>query len=351
MEKIKGQNINGFIVIDKPAGPTSHQIDSWVRDITGERRVGHIGTLDPNVSGVLVMALGKATKLIDLVHEKPKEYISIMRLYSDVPEEDIKHVFQEFTGRIYQLPPVRSAVARELRIRTIYNMDIIEIKDKLVLFHVKCESGTYIRTLCTDMGYVIGTGAQMADLRRISTGNFKEDMAHSLQELSDAALLKNEGKPELFNKILLPMDFVFMDYPKMIVKKTAIKNIENGSDIYPPGIITLIGKPVKGDKIAIYTDKNELIAYGTMLVNEVKDLKVVDIDNVLIGGDEDSGKNIVVRGKDKRENIPVQKFGKRLHGNFQHAKEGNKTGNRNKSFGKHSGFERNTSKIRKRKDK
>ncbi len=351
MENIKKQNINGFIVIDKPAGPTSHQIDSWVRDITGEKRVGHIGTLDPNVSGVLVMALGKATKLIDLVHEKPKEYISIMRLYSNVPEYDIHHVFDEFTGKIYQLPPVRSAVARELRIRTIYNMDIIEIKDKLILFHVKCESGTYIRTLCTDMGYVIGTGAQMADLRRISTGDFKEDMVHSLQELSDAVILKNKGKPELFNELLLPMDFVFRDYPKIIVKKTAIKNIKNGSDIYPPGIITLIGKPVKGDKIAIYTEKNDLIAYGTMLVNEIKDLKVVDIDNVLVGGDEDNGKNIMVRGKNKRENIPVQKFRKELHGNFQHVKERNKAGNRKRTFEKHSRPERNTSKIRKGKNK
>jgi len=76
------EEINGFIVIDKPKGPTSHQIDAWVREITGEKRVGHIGTLDPNVSGVLVMALGKATKLIDIVHERSKEYISVMRLYS-----------------------------------------------------------------------------------------------------------------------------------------------------------------------------------------------------------------------------------------------------------------------------
>ena len=253
------EEINGFIVIDKPKGPTSHQIDAWVREITGEKRVGHIGTLDPNVSGVLVMALGKATKLIDIVHERPKEYISVMRLYSTADTDKIMNVFKEFTGKIYQLPPVRSAVSRQVRERTIYNMDVLEIQEKLILFRVKCESGTYIRTLCTDMGYVIGTGAQMADLRRLSTGQFNESHIHTLQELSDSVVLKKQGDTSLFDNMVIPMDFVFADSPKVVVKNTAIKNIMHGSDIYPSGIKALIGDIHKGSRVAIYSGDNELL--------------------------------------------------------------------------------------------
>ncbi len=249
---ITNSQINGFIIVDKPKGPTSHQVDAWIRDITGEKRVGHIGTLDPNVSGVLVMALGKATKLIDLVHEKPKEYMAVMRMYDYADKDIIEKVFKEFTGKIYQLPPVRSAVSRQLRERSIYNMDIIEIMDKLVLFKVKCESGTYIRTLCTDMGYVIGSGAQMADLRRLSTGDFIEKDAHTLQEVSDAEVMLKNGNPSKFKKMLIPMDFVFEKYPKVIIKDTAIKNIVHGSDIYPAGIKAITGSPVKGSRVAIY---------------------------------------------------------------------------------------------------
>ncbi len=342
------KEINGFIVIDKPKGPTSHQVDAWVREITGEKRVGHIGTLDPNVSGVLVMALGKATKLIDIVHEKPKEYISVMRLYSPTDSDTIMNVFKEFTGRIYQLPPVRSAVSRQVRERTIYRMDVMEINDKLILFKVKCESGTYIRTLCTDMGYVIGTGAQMADLRRLSTGDFNELHMHTLQELSDSMVLKKQGDTSRFDSLLIPMDFVFANEPKVIVKNTAIKNIINGSDIYPAGIKALVGNIQKGSRVAIYTDNNDLLAYGTMLVDKLNDLKAVDLDGIL---SDKYGENNVVRKSNKQKNIPVQKPGKKLHEHIREPPGRNNTGNGKHMFRKNTGFKGSPSKIRKGKNK
>jgi predicted rRNA pseudouridine synthase len=340
--------ISGFIVIDKPKGPTSHQVDAWVREITGEKRVGHIGTLDPNVSGVLVMALGKATKLIDMVHEKPKEYISVMRLYSDAGNDVINKVFKEFTGKIYQLPPVRSAVSRQVRERTIYSMDILEIINKLILFRVKCESGTYIRTLCTDMGYVIGTGAQMADLRRLSTGDFNESEIHTLQELSDSMVLKKHGNSSMFDKMLIPMDFVFSDAPKVIVKNTAIKNIMHGSDIYPNGIKAIVGNIHKGSRVAIYTENNELLAYGTMLVDTLNDLKAVDLDGIL---SDKYGENNVVRKSNKQKNIPVQKPERKLHEHIREPPAGHNAGNGRNMFRKNSRSERPPSKIRKRKNK
>ena len=342
------EEINGFIVIDKPKGPTSHQIDAWVREITGEKRVGHIGTLDPNVSGVLVMALGKATKLIDIVHERPKEYISVMRLYSPADTDTIMNVFKEFTGKIYQLPPVRSAVSRQVRERTIYNMDVLEIQEKLILFRVKCESGTYIRTLCTDMGYVIGTGAQMADLRRLSTGQFNESHMHTLQELSDSIVLKKHGERSVFDNMVIPMDFVFADSPKVVVKNTAIKNIMHGSDIYPSGIKALIGDIHKGSRVAIYSGDNELLAFGTMLVDNLNDLKAVDLDGIL---SDKYGENNVVRKDKKQKNIPVQKPGKRLHEHIREPEKRNNTGNGRDMFRKNPGFKRPPVKIRKGKNK
>ena len=340
--------LSGFIVIDKPKGPTSHQIDAWVRDITGEKRVGHIGTLDPGVSGVLVMALGKATKLIDLVHEKPKEYISVMRLYSQADGDSISNVFKEFTGKIYQLPPVRSAVSRQVRERTIYRMDILEIIDKLILFRVKCESGTYIRTLCTDMGYVLGTGAQMADLRRLSTGYFNEGQIHTLQELSDAAVLKKNGNRSVLDRLVIPMDFVFSDFPKVIVKNTAVRNIMHGSDIYPAGIKAIVGQFHKGSRVAIYTDNDELIAYGTMLVDELNDLKAVDLDGIL---SDKYGENNVVRKDSRQKNIPVQKPGKRLHEHIREPEGRKNPGNGRDMFKKNPGFKRSPPQIRKGKNK
>ena len=282
-EKEKNE-LNGFIVIDKPKGPTSHQVDYWVRQILGVNDVGHIGTLDPEVTGVLVMAIGKATKLIDVAHEQPKEYVSVMRLYADVPHDLLDKVFEQYHGPIYQLPPVKSAVARNLRIRTIYDLDIMETNGRLVLFRVKCESGTYIRTLCQDLGLTLGCGAQMADLRRTSTGVFKEEDAVTLQYLKDSLTLKNNGNTKFFDKIFLPLDYLFKDYPKVVVKKSSIWNIAHGSDLYPGGIKAILGKPLKGDRVAVMSENNELLGTGHMLVSydAIRDLKVVDFDRVIV---------------------------------------------------------------------
>ncbi|MCW6168828.1 MAG: RNA-guided pseudouridylation complex pseudouridine synthase subunit Cbf5 [Thermoplasmatales archaeon] len=282
-EKEKNE-LNGFIVIDKPKGPTSHQVDYWVRQILGVNDVGHIGTLDPEVTGVLVMAIGKATKLIDVAHEQPKEYVSVMRLYTDVPHDLLDKVFEQYHGPIYQLPPVKSAVARNLRVRTIYDLDIMETNGRLVLFRVKCESGTYIRTLCQDLGLTLGCGAQMADLRRTSTGVFKEEDAVTLQYLKDSLTLKNSGNTKFFDKIFLPLDYLFKDYPKVIVKKSSIWNIAHGSDLYPGGIKAILGKPLKGDRVAVMSENNELLGTGHMLVSydAIRDLKVVDFDRIIV---------------------------------------------------------------------
>lgn len=283
-ESEKSIELDGFIVIDKPKGPTSHQVDYWVRQILGMEKVGHVGTLDPGVTGVLVMALGKATKLIDIAHEQRKEYIAVMRLYRDATREAIEEVFKEYTDEVYQIPPMRSAVSRTLRKRRIYAMDILEIRERLVLFRVECDSGTYIRTLCTDMGYSIGGGAQMAELRRTRTGLFEEKNLVTLQDLTDAVKLKSEGSGEKLSRMVFPMDYLFRDHSKVIVKKSALHTIARGSDLFPGGIRAVIGEPMRGDRVAVLSENNELVGTGHMLVNhdEIRDIKVVDFDRILI---------------------------------------------------------------------
>ena len=285
---------DSFIVIDKPKGPTSHQVDYWVREITGIQRVGHVGTLDPGVTGVLVMATGKAVKLIDIIHEQPKEYVCVMRLYHEVTDERLSDVFQEFTGRIYQIPPMRSAVARTLREREIYKIEIMERADKLVLFRVRCQSGTYIRTLCTDIGYALGVGAQMAELRRTSTGIFTEDMGMmTLQDLKDTVQMINDGGDPQAIKGLFPVDYPLKDLPKIVVKTSSLKNISMGSDLFPGGIRAVLGNPHKGDRVGVYSDKNELVGTGIMLVDHdrISDLKVVDFDRIMIPAPENPAKH------------------------------------------------------------
>ncbi|MHB8562261.1 MAG: RNA-guided pseudouridylation complex pseudouridine synthase subunit Cbf5, partial [Thermoplasmataceae archaeon] len=193
-------------------------------------------------------------------------------------------VMKEFTGEIYQIPPVRSAVSRSLRTRWIYELEIIEKKGRDILFRVKSESGTYVRTLCTDMGYVLGTGAQLMDLRRTVSGIFTEKDSVTLQDLSDAMKIADEGDSSVLRKIVFPMDYLFRDYGKIVVKTSAIQNIAHGSDLFPGGIKAIIGTPIRGDRVVAISETNEILASGKMLVSHdrITDTKVVDFDRVML---------------------------------------------------------------------
>lgn len=165
----------GVINMDKPQGPTSHQATAWVREILGTEKIGHGGTLDPKVSGVLPIATGRAVRAVNLTLKAEKEYVCVMRLHRDAEEKEIREVINTFVGRIYQVPPVRSAVKRQLRIRTIHYINVLEIDARNVLFRVGCDAGTYIRTLCVDIGDALGVGATMEDLRRSKSGSMLEN--------------------------------------------------------------------------------------------------------------------------------------------------------------------------------
>ena len=138
------KTLNGFFNIDKPRGPTSHDVCMIIRKILNVEKVGHSGTLDPQVTGVLPIAIGKATRLLRYL-EHDKEYVGVMHLHEDFPEEKLREAIKKFVGKITQLPPKRSAVKRAEREREIYSFEILEKQGKEVLFRVHCQAGTYIR--------------------------------------------------------------------------------------------------------------------------------------------------------------------------------------------------------------
>ncbi len=278
----------GFVVIDKPMGPSSHEVVVWVRRILNVQKTGHTGTLDPRVTGVLPVMIEDATKLVRILQGSDKEYVCLMRLHGDVRREEVERVLKMFEGKIYQRPPLKSAVKKRLRVRTIYKIEVLEIEGRDVLFRVVTEAGTYIRKLCTDIGEVLGCGAHMQELRRTRTGVFTEDMSYTLHDLLDAYVFwREEGEEKYLRKIIRPMELALVNVPKIVIKDTAVDAICHGADLTAKGVLYIEKNVRKGDTVAIFTLKNELVALGKAMMNAEDMLKVrsgivVDVTRVIM---------------------------------------------------------------------
>ena len=257
----------GVINLDKTSGPTSHEIDAWIKRILNCEKSGHGGTLDPKVTGILPVGIDDATRAIQLLLTAPKEYVCLLTLHQDVEEDRIREVFAEFTGKIFQLPPVKSAVKRELRTRTVYYATIYEIKGRDVLFRIGCEAGTYVRTYCHNIGEALGVGAHMAELRRTQVGSFNEkNNLVTLHDLKDAyCFYKEDGDESFLRKAIMPMERAADYLPKIIVKDSAVAAICHGADLAAGGISKLHSDIQKGDIVAVETLKGELVASGLAL--------------------------------------------------------------------------------------
>ena len=283
-ELLKG----GVIILDKPSGPTSHQATAWVRDAIKAEKVGHGGTLDPYVSGVLPITVGKATRLTDIVLSSDKEYVCLMRLHGDRPEERIRAVFREFVGKIYQLPPVRSSIKRQLRIRTIKEIEVLDICGRDVLFRMACDAGTYARTLCVDVGDVLGCGANMVELRRTRSGKMTESRAVTLQDIKDAYIFwQQNGREDWLRSMIQPMEVLVEPLPKVVVKATAVDAVCHGADLNVSGIHMLDEDIRKNALVAMMTARGELIAIGRMAMSTSKIMatsqgKAVDTERVFM---------------------------------------------------------------------
>jgi len=253
----------GIVNIDKPKGPTSHQVSDYVQKILGINKAGHSGTLDPAVTGVLPVALGRSTRIVQTMLPAGKEYVAIMHLHHDVDEDKIREVFKEFTGKIRQLPPIKSAVRRRERTREIYYIEILEIDGKDVLFKMGCQAGTYVRKYLHDIGQKLCVGAHMAQLRRTKAGVFDESTLVTLQDLADAFYYYKKGDESLIRKYIQPVEAAITHLPKIWVLDTTVDSLTHGANLNNPGIAKFESGIKKDDMVAILTLKNELVCLGT----------------------------------------------------------------------------------------
>lgn len=257
----------GIVNIDKPKGPTSHEVSDYVQKILNIKKSGHSGTLDPHVTGVLPIALGRATRTVQFLLKAGKEYVCLMHIHKKIEEKEIRKTMASFLGAIRQIPPLKSAVKRVERTRHIYYIDIMEIEEQDVLFKVGCEAGTYIRKLCDDMGKKFGCGAHMQQLRRTKVACFDESTLFTLQDLTDAFYYYKEGNDKFLRKVIQPVENAVKHLPKIWVLDSTVISLCHGSNLKVPGIVKLNNTINKDELVAVMTLKDELVAVGTAEMN------------------------------------------------------------------------------------
>ncbi len=268
----------GVINLDKPAGPTSHEVAAWTKKILHLTSIGHGGTLDPKVTGVLPVTLEDSTKIVQALLYSGKEYVCIMKLHGDADEGRIRKVLKEFEDVIYQRPPLRSSVKRQLRTRRIYYIDFIEKDGRNVLFKVGCEGGTYIRKLCYDIGEILNCGAHMQELRRTRAGPFTEN-SDTRVTLHDVAYWFAEWQekkdPKILHKFIQPMENALALLPKIVIRDSAVDALCHGASLTVPGVLSVESDIAKDSVVAIFTLKGEAVALAKTLLSteEILNLK------------------------------------------------------------------------------
>ncbi|MDQ2049727.1 RNA-guided pseudouridylation complex pseudouridine synthase subunit Cbf5 [Natronolimnohabitans sp. A-GB9] len=284
----------GVVNLDKPPGPSSHQVSGWLRDAVDEtlaergadatiEQAAHAGTLDPKVTGCLPVMLGEATRLAQVFLEGPKEYVAVLECHAPVPG-DVESIVTEFEGPIYQKPPRKSAVSRRLRVREIYDLEVLETDDRKALLRIRCESGTYVRKLCHDLGLALGTGGHMGHLRRTATSPFDDRDLHSAYDFLDAlAFWREDDDPELLYEVVDPAERILEGIPSVVIADNAAREVANGAPVYAPGVLEVDDGVAEGDLVACYTPDGAAVCLGEFVGDVDADSGVaVDLERVLV---------------------------------------------------------------------
>ncbi len=284
--------MNGIILVDKPQDWTSHDVVAKLRGVLHERRIGHSGTLDPLATGLLVVFVGRATRAVEFAEADSKEYLAGLRLGVSTDTQDItgniaskcdalpneaavREAIGRFIGNIEQMPPMYSAikiggkklyelarrgvsVERTPRKITVSSIDIVGKDDTDYILNISCSKGTYVRTLCNDIGDVLGCGACMSSLRRTRAGAFSVAAAHSLDDIETAA------REDRLSDIILPVDTLFASFPKIIVSKSAAKRLKNGN---------IIKISAEDGDYRVYSDSEEFLLLGRVESGKLKTIK------------------------------------------------------------------------------
>ncbi len=278
---------DGFVIIDKPLSPTSSQVTSWVMNILNLKKAGHAGTLDPNASGVLPIAFGKAMKLLELLSKSDKEYVALADFRRAIEPGKLLETTNQFVGEVWQMPPKIAAVKRRLRKRKVYSIDLLEVKNELVLFKAKVQHGTYIRKIIQDWGELLGVKAKMVELRRIKSGPFSIKDAVTLQELIDNIKFYEQGLVNDLSNTILPIERGVAKTKKVILKNSSVSAVCHGADLARPGVAKFDDDIQTGNYVAMMTKKNELVAIGiakmdSKTINEAKRGIVVKTEKVIM---------------------------------------------------------------------
>ncbi|DAC22048.1 MAG TPA: RNA-guided pseudouridylation complex pseudouridine synthase subunit Cbf5 [Candidatus Poseidoniales archaeon] len=255
----------GFILLDKPAGPTSHQVAAWARDLFELERLGHGGTLDPFATGVLPLMAGKAMKVTKKILNHKKSYICVFRFAQEVSDEDLQEAMVRLTGRVYNVPPEVSAVKVQVRTRKIFAFEQLDRSGNDMIARVHCEAGTYIRTMARDIGLLLNMKVQLKELRRDMSGVFTLDDCVTLQELADAVWLWKEcDRPEALIRIIHPIEKLLLDLPSATVKDSAAAALAHGAPLLRPGLVNIAAGVASGKEIYVQTLKNEAVGVVTL---------------------------------------------------------------------------------------
>ena len=257
----------GVVNLDKPANPSSHEVVAWIKKMLRVEKTGHSGTLDPKVTGCLIVCIDRATRLVKAQQSAGKEYVGIVRLHSAIDNERVLgKALETLKGALFQRPPLIAAVKRQLRIRTIYESKLIEYDPErhLGVFWVSCEAGTYIRTLCVHLGLLVGTGAHMQELRRVRSGILSEnDNLCTMHDLLDAQFEYDQSKDESYlRRVVMPLEVLLTSFKRVVVKDSAVNAICYGAKLMIPGLLRFADGIEVGDEVVMMTTKGEAIAVG-----------------------------------------------------------------------------------------
>ncbi|GJP33505.1 hypothetical protein CLOM_g18040 [Closterium sp. NIES-68] len=255
----------GVINLDKPVNPSSHEVVAWIKRILRVDKTGHSGTLDPKVSGSLIVCVDRATRLVKAQQGAGKEYVCIARLHSAVDSEaKVVRAIETLTGALFQRPPLISAVKRQLRIRTIYEAKLLEYDAErhLVVFWVSVEAGTYVRTLCVHLGLLLGVGAHMQELRRVRSGILGEtNNMVTMHDVMDAQYCYDKyGDETYLRRIIMPLEVLLTSYKRLVVKDSAINALCYGAKLMLPGLLRYENGVEVGEEVVLMTTKGEAIA-------------------------------------------------------------------------------------------
>lgn len=257
----------GIINLDKPANPSSHEVVAWIKRILRVEKTGHSGTLDPKVTGNLIVCVDRATRLVKSQQGAGKEYVCVARLHSAVPDvAKVARALETLTGAVFQRPPLISAVKRQLRIRTIYESKLLEFDPArhLVVFWISCEAGTYVRTMCVHLGLLLGVGGHMQELRRVRSGIMgdKDNMV-TMHDVLDAQWVYDNYRDESYlRRVVMPLEVLLTSYKRLVVKDSAVNAICYGAKLMIPGLLRFENDIEAGEEVVLMTTKGEAIALG-----------------------------------------------------------------------------------------